>query len=218
MKSKFLLIVVLSAIALSANAQTEKGKTLIGGSFGFSDNKGNRKSLSERITSYNFAPNAAYFIKDNLAIGLGLSYGRTKVKGYLYQATNGVGSVNGSNETQYMVMPYIRRYFKINEQLKVFGQTTFFASSNKVREENNYGYPTTNPTIKYHTFGASISPGLAFFPSKHFAIEFSFPLLSYSYQRYTQVPQPNLANLDNNQTLSFGLDTFNPSIGLNFHF
>lgn len=85
--------IILSGVAfftfLFANAQAKegqvsKGKWLIEANTGFGQNVGNTslyfKSV-DGVTSYNIGVEGGYFIKDNLAIKLGLGYGDDGTEG-----------------------------------------------------------------------------------------------------------------------------------------
>jgi hypothetical protein len=72
-------------------------------------------------------------------------------------------------------------------------------------------------SYKFTAYNASINPGFAFFPSKRWAIEFSFPLLDYSKQKPKDI-EPASISIYTVENFSLATDSFNPSIGFNFHF
>ena len=87
---KFLLIVAV-AFASATYAQTEKGNWMVGSDLSFSyetskvttSTKVNNVTTDVDVTTntFKFVPNLNYFVINNLAVGLGLEYQNTKVKG-----------------------------------------------------------------------------------------------------------------------------------------
>jgi hypothetical protein len=85
--------IILAAVALFsfgfANAQAKegqvsKGKWLIEVNTGFGDQVGNTSlflTSSDGVTAYNIGAEGGYFIKDNLAVKLGLGYGDNGIDG-----------------------------------------------------------------------------------------------------------------------------------------
>lgn len=85
--------IILSVIALFAfvfanaqakDGQVSKGKWLVEVNTGFGSNVGSTAlyfNSSEGVTSYNIGAEGGYFIKDNLALKLGLGYGEVDGKG-----------------------------------------------------------------------------------------------------------------------------------------
>lgn len=86
---KILLTIILSAVLVIVNAQTDKGDWMVGGSF--------RLNTSENNTTISLTPGAAAFIIRNLAVGgnVGISYSKF-----------------GSNKsTDFRIGPFLRYYF-----------------------------------------------------------------------------------------------------------
>lgn len=81
MKNLFLSAVIFLS-SLSLTAQTEKGRWFFGGdtSLGFTStniqlqNDGNDVGQKSTVSKLSFKPSANYFIKDNLAVGLGILF------------------------------------------------------------------------------------------------------------------------------------------------
>ena len=67
MKKLLLSLVAVAAFAFSTQAQTEKGKVMLGGNVGFSTSKVDGANKSD----FNFRaiPSVGYFVSDNIAIG-----------------------------------------------------------------------------------------------------------------------------------------------------
>ena len=94
-----LVPIIIFCIGLNSFAQTEKGKFLVGarttlnaGVVEHSRVIDNITTLSEQITRFSLTPNAGYFIKDNLALGIELSLSLHNTKDYDYNSEfRGVG-------------------------------------------------------------------------------------------------------------------------------
>lgn len=230
MKSKLFFMAALCAIGFSASAQTEKGKSFINGSIGYTSDKASQASAGtpnvatdQKSKSFNIMPQFGYFVADNFAIGLGIGYVQNKttlngintVSSYVYYSTQ------TAKQHIFSIQPFARKYVNVADKFKFFGQLS--AGIGFGKGENNSVY-YSNPTLvatsedsyKLTSYNASLSPGFAFFPSKKWAIEFSFPLLSYT--KTKPKDQSSGFSMPSSETFSFATDSFNPSIGFNFHF
>jgi len=225
MKSKLLIMGVLCAIAFKANAQTEKGKSVINGAIGFSTNKSENTSsnvsvIDQKSNSFTFAPSFGYFVANNLAIGLGVGYSQNKNTSNSFDANSStlVYYKQIAKQQIFSVNPFLRKYVDIADKFKFFGQINLGIGFGKAENTVTYNTPSTTleNTYKFTSYSGAISPGFAFFPSKKWAIEFSFPLLSYSKIN----PKDGSSSVSSSTTESFNFATssFNPSIGFNFHF
>ena len=114
---KFLLMVAV-AFSAATYAQTEKGNWMVGSDLSFSyesakltssEKRNNITVESESTTNtFKFIPNVNYFVINNLAVGLGLEYHNTKVKG-ASDATN-----------TFAIAPNAHYYFPIGGKLAPF--------------------------------------------------------------------------------------------------
>ncbi|MDE3144699.1 MAG: outer membrane beta-barrel protein [Bacteroidota bacterium] len=140
---KILLSLAIIFIALSTQAQTEKGTWLLGGSASFSSTKATNSSAVRNST---VSPVAGYFINNNLALGAGIN---------LQSITGGYSS--------FSVAPFVRYYFlPIGTNAKLFGNGSFGYGSYK------YGGSSSNSMTTWE-----LSAGPAFFLSKNVAVEFA---------------------------------------------
>ena len=214
---KILTLAMLSAFALAANAQTEKGKIIVGGSIGYSNNKNNRDTFDSKQTGFTLLPSAGYFIEDNLALGLGIGYSGVTV------TSNDKSKflLRQKNKTDYfMVSPFIRHYVNISDQFKFFSQLSVPMQWGNVKNEVSSGNPTVSyvPGSSYKTtsIGVSIAPGLAYFPTKRIGIQLSVDGLAYFWNK-----SENKTNSFNNDVKSnsfnLGTDFFAPKIGIQFY-
>lgn len=219
MKTKLFIMVALCATAFAANAQTEKGKSLIGGSFNFFTANAEQGTSTLKQNEFSIGPNYGYFVSKNLAIGLNVSYRYSKNSTAYTQLT----AVNGSyintiiTQTQKQnttnIGPFIRYYVDITEKFKFFGQ--FNASVGFGKAENIITNIT--PSINKSTaYSANITPSFAFFPTKKIAVELGFGLLSYF--NSTSKYEVATAEKSKNEGFKFGFDAVNPTVGVNFHF
>lgn len=226
MKLKLLSFALLCAVALTTNAQTEKGKNLIGGSIGYGKNENTPSNTTNSAYSesnyFNVIPKFGHFVDKNLAIGLGVGYSESKnLYGTTYFISNGyLTTTSIAKNKAFNIGPFVRYYVDIADKFKFFGQGNFDFAIGKTNQSSS-GTGTINyQSSKYKStsYTASINPGFAFFPAKKWAIEFSFPLLSYNKSNFKDdgINQNSLAY--ENNSLTFGLNTFVPSIGINFHF
>jgi len=215
MKKQLLTLVALCAITMGVNAQTEKGDNMIGGSFSISTSK-TESSNYEKRNYYSITPRYAHFFSKNLAIGLtvGANYGKTLNSNY--DANSNLTSTRTSKQKGISVGPIVRYYVDVTDKFKAFGQFIGTIGVVKTDEISTYPYYNFEPNSKYIQYNASISPGLAFFPTKKLGIELGFSLLSYNKIDYDG-PAPAYSWYEA-EAFEFGLNTFNPFLGLNFHF
>jgi hypothetical protein len=217
MKTKLFILAAVCAIAFNANAQTEKGKKLIGGNLSFTTQT-SKGMTTGKVTSLAAGPNFAFFVKNNLALGLQLHYSYGKDEPY--QHTSYIGSdkydfqSSGSINESYGFSPYVRYYMNITETFKFFGQFALKADFGKYKTISIDD--VTTDEVTYQNFGTNISPGFALFPSKKLAIEFSFPLISFTHQKNDYEGIYNTNSKIN--TFTFAATSFNPTIGMSFHF
>lgn len=227
MKSKLLLTAVLYAIAYTVSAQTEKGKSLINGSVGFgsskSENISTGLSTSNQKSSYFIvAPNYGYFVSTNFAIGLGVAFLQNK------QTANSTDIIGSTpifrsqiyKQSTFNINPFLRKYIEIAEKFKFFGHLNGGIGFGTIETKNDYNYTTTPTTVedkyKVTSYFAALSPGFAFYPSKKWGIEFSFPLIAYN--KFKPNEDTTTITLSSNESINFATDSFNPNIGFTFHF
>lgn len=150
MKKIFLSLVIIF-IALSTQAQTEKGTWLLGGSASFSSSK---PANSSSVTNTLFSPAAGYFVNNDLAVGAGINF----------QNLNG-------NYSSISFAPFVRYYFlPIGTNAKLFGNGSFGYGSYKFTGSNSNSLTTWE-----------LSAGPAFFLNKNVALELALAYGSASY-------------------------------------
>ncbi len=157
MKKALCVLAVLSLlITQKTNAQLQRGNVLVGGDLANLD-LGLNKDSHTYIT---IDPKAAWFIKDNFALG-----------GYVDLSLD---IVKGSTNTSYGVGPLARYYFGANEinTESVLRHTRGFVEANAgIEGSNTTGGSTTNG------LGLGIGPGIAYFITPNIGLE---TLLKYN--------------------------------------
>lgn len=201
MKKLLLSLVAVSAFAFSTQAQTEKGKIMLGGGVGFNSTKVEGASKSD--FRFNVIPSAGYFISDNFAIGTGV--------GYKYDKQVSEGSLNQSFE----VAPFGRYYVGLSDQFKFFGQLSVPMSFGNLKEVNEVTGDVGDKVGTTTQIGVQLAPGFAFYPTKRVGIEVSVDGLRYNNYTVKDAATGNKATAD-----SFGLEasTVTPKLGVMFHF
>jgi len=201
MKKLLLSLVAVAALTFSANAQTEKGKIILGGNVGFNSSKVDGASKAD--VNFSVVPSIGYFVGNNFAIGTGV--------GYEYEKTV---SANRGQLEAFKVAPFGRYYVNLTDQFKFFGQLSVplaFGSLKSVDANGDTGSKFASTT----SIGVNVAPGFAFFPNKKIGIEFSVNGLGY--ENFSTKAE---ATGEKVKTNSFGLEanTFAPKLGVQFHF
>ncbi|KIO74864.1 hypothetical protein TH53_24030 [Pedobacter lusitanus] len=207
MKKLLLSLIAVSALAFTTQAQTEKGKFMLGGNVEFDSNKPNGASKSNTI--FNIVPSVGYFVTDNLAIGTGVGFESSK------NHVDALGTVAGftTKKQAFVVAPFARYYKGITEQFKFFGQLSvpMAFGNTKVGDNDGNNYAKTS---KYNNIGVALSPGFAFFPSKKFGIEFSVKGISYN---DNTLKNNNGDKIGGNKDFNIGANFFAPKLGVQFY-
>jgi len=148
---------MIGATVFTAKAQTAEGTWLVGGSASFTSAKAG--GASESTSSFAIAPDAGYFIADNLAVGASISF---------QSATGGYSSFLGA--------PIVRYYFfPIGDNAKLFAQGQFGFGSIK---------PSSESESQSYTVWA-LQAGPAFFLNEHVALETT---IGYSQSKAKDIP------------------------------
>ncbi|WP_437919623.1 outer membrane beta-barrel protein [Sphingobacterium sp. LRF_L2] len=194
MKKLFLTLTAVTALTLASQAQTEKGKFIVGGQVGFETSKTKDTDIKQNAFSIN--PTVGYFVSDNWAVGTGVGYNWGKNE-------NGITT----NKTNYFqVAPFVRNY--IGEgQFKFFSQLSVPMAWGK----NTVESATVTNEQKFEKYGVELAPGFAFFPTSKIGIEFKVRGL------YFESDKNKTNDITENK---FGLDanSLSPTLGVQFHF
>lgn len=205
MKKLILSLAILGGIALTAQAQTEKGKTILGGNVYFNSAKSDAEG-AKAANELSIVPSAGYFVADNIAIGTGIGYQTAKAN---------AASVVGKTEA-FLVSPFGRYYKSLNDQFKFFGQLSVplaFGSAKAVDADLEVGDKTGSTT----SIGVALSPGFAYFPTSKIGIEFTLNGIAYENYKVKDGDDNELEGAGS-QSFSIGADFFSPRIGIQFYF
>ena len=156
-----LLLLLMSVMTYSVQAQTEKGKWLIGAT---TNNLSLAASKGTMGLSLQVSPNVGYFVANNLAVGvrLGFSYSNSRTNGQSESRSTGIAAT-----------VFGRYYIPISSKIKI-----------PIDIEAGYAYGT-GYSGRYNFVSKSIiggiSTGIAWFPSKNLSIDL---LAGYRFQEY----------------------------------
>ena len=162
MKKLFLTLSAAVALTFAANAQTEKGKIVVGGNVSYDYSK--VKDADTEGHSLNVLPSIGFFVSDNFAVGTGI--------GYSYAENTGFSSAFDANKlSAFSVAPFARLY-KGDGDFKFFGQLSVpMAWGTAKNGDEKLG--------NTESYGVAVSPGFAYFPTNKIGIEFSVRGLYY---------------------------------------
>ncbi len=209
MKQRFLLaLVFVCAFMVNSQAQISKGTVWVGGSIGYNQNKVDYKDTARnaKTSSLRVSPSIGIAVKDNLIIGIRLSYGHDKSKNYSYDGEGKTNSYGGGI--------FVRQYIPVISRLYLFGEASVAYTSLKAESTSKlydgYGnYIKENIIAKSWGTDLNVTPGLAFAITKKFQIETSLnSLFNAGYSKTkNSTDRPNPSN-NFNQTI----DQFNAGI------
>ncbi|MGY0040921.1 outer membrane beta-barrel protein [Pedobacter sp. NJ-S-72] len=207
MKKLLLSLIAVSALAFTTQAQTEKGKFMLGGNVEFDSNKAN--GASKANTTFNIVPSVGYFVTDNLAIGTGVGFQTSK------NHVDVAGTVAGftTKKQAFVVAPFARYYKGITEQFKFFSDKSvpMAFGNNKLGDNDGNNYAKVSKSTE---IGVALSPGFAFFPSKKFGIEFSVRGINYN---DITIKDNNDNKIGGNKEFNVAANFFAPKIGVQFY-
>ncbi|MFD0991760.1 porin family protein [Tenacibaculum geojense] len=187
---KLLLSIAMIAVGFTASAQGfEKSDVYLTGTVGF-----NNESLGDFSSSlFTFSPSAGYFVSENIALELGLTFASGE-----NEATDTEASVFGVGlGASYFFTPSEKFSFIVGAG---------FSYSNESSEE--FGVEQPDQSI----FGFTVSPGINYFISESFALRASIGALSY---RNTSV---DIDGADSINNFGLNLNLSNIELGLTYKF
>lgn len=169
MKQTVLLaLVILFSFIGSVNAQIGKGSLWLGGGIGYSSSKSDNLTPETKTTNFNVNPGIGTAVKDNLIVGIDVSYSNEVDKAPLYV---GGGSINETKKyTTYGAGVFARQYVPIVNRLYIFGQARVYYLGGKQTDE----YSTVNNKTENWSTGLSFYPGVSFALTKKLHLESGF--------------------------------------------
>jgi len=199
MKKLALSLFAIVAISLSSQAQTEKGKIMLGGGLTL-DSYNSDVSGASAISNFRIEPSIGYFFGNNIALGTGVGYSHSDNGGYQNSA--------------FTVSPFARHYTMLSESFRFFGQLSVPMAF------GTFNDPYTGNTLqkgKTTSIGVGLAPGFAFFPTKKIGIEVAVSGLTFN----KMTAKDNDGNkVDNRSSKTFGIGAnfFAPRLGVQFYF
>ncbi|MBP9689445.1 MAG: outer membrane beta-barrel protein [Bacteroidia bacterium] len=229
---KLILSLAFVAAGAGAFAQIGQGSLMLGGNLGFSSGGGGEikatgggvadKTTELTSTSdWNFSPSVGYFLTDNIAIGVRLGLGGTN-RG---QATAADGTTKENYSSfDFSAELFGRYYMEVATNLYFFGDAGLgFGSSSWTDRVSDAATSQTafkdSDKNSFSGFGINIAPGLAFFPSEKWGIDFTLNrIIGFNMNTFTnETPNPNSLKTETSTSafnIGFGL---NPTIGLHYY-
>lgn len=184
MKQRFVLsLLFVCSFVITTRAQIHKGAVWLGGSIGYNQYKDVPKDTSVhdfKINTFNLSPAVGIAVKDNLVVGIRLTYAHTK--------TDNDGTVLDSKGNNYGGGIFIRQYIPVVNRLYLFGEAAAAYVSTKQTDTYNQfyngSYIKSHMTYKGWNGGVSVTPGVAFSVTKKFQLETSLnSLLGVTYSK-----------------------------------
>jgi hypothetical protein len=146
-----ILLIASTFYANKSTAQIQRGNVLVGGDLA------SLKFASGGVFDVNIDPKAAFFLKDNFALGAYLNFGLNTAKDQSTITTYGIGP--------------LARYYINDPKTNVLKHGRLFFEGNVGIEGNNTAHVSTNG------LGLGIGPGYAYFISPNVGLE---TLLKYN--------------------------------------
>lgn len=171
MKQRFLLsLLFVCSLAVTTNAQINKGATWLGGQVSFGHSSTENAGLKNKQTSFYIGPAAGKAVKDNLIVGVLANYQHSKSKN---------GSETTVKSTIYGGGLFIRKYIPVVNRFYIFGDARAYFN---VTSEK-----TSDIKIKGWDAGISATPGLSYGVTKNIQLETGLnSLFRIAYQKRNQ--------------------------------
>lgn len=208
MKIFYLLISAVLFCPL-VQAQIKKGDIVLGGNVGYSDQSSSANPFPAnggKSDNLSINPSIGKAIKDNMVVGIDLSYSR-------YTYSSGAPSITTSGVSNaYETGVFVRRYKPLGNNFFLFAQTTFMVNyfhgtSNTPAVNGNPGYENDDKSIGV---GFQFYPGIAYAINRHWQLETELPNLfsaSYNHSRFrtSTTGQPDQDGSSHSFTISSSL-------------
>lgn len=183
--------VSLLTLASLAQAQIKKGTILVGGSIQYKNNKIEQinSTVKQKSKTFEIGPTVGLAVKDNLVIGINLSYGNNKTDEF---ETN-----------SYSGHLFLRKYWNINSKFYAFAQADGGYGLNKGESTNEPGNPGY-AEAKGWSISGSLIPGIAYAASSKVQLEATFlPLLNIGYSKTNYETRNGSNNISNSEIKHF---------------
>jgi outer membrane protein len=190
----FTLLVTLAS--MSAFAQFQQGRMLVGGNVGLELKTNKTKfdgstDTNGKYTSFSLEPQFGYFVIDNLAVGAGLNLTLSSWKPD--------GSDGKSTSSLIALSPFARYYFGPG----IFGEAKVLLGASK--DKDDFGGNTDEK--KFNVTGLSLGAGYAIFLNDNVAIE---PMIGYETIGYKNKTsgEPDYKDIDSGLFVRVGFQIY----------
>ena len=212
MKKPLLLACALLPGTL-ALAQIAPGTISAGGALGFSRqedfNQGN--DLTDKVTTVRFSPQAAYFIADNLSIGLMLGLERRTQERERNKLDEEITS------TSTTIAPFGRYHVSLSEQAYFFGQLALGVGAGKTKFEQEITSGSTVVTeFENRQVFLNLAPGFIYFFTPKLGAELTVGSIGFQSDS-SKGPGEDDFEKDNSRT-DFGIDLTRATLGVQWYF
>ncbi len=166
-KTSVLSILILSIFTVKA--QTEKNSWLAGGNIGFTSSTQKFSGVSDysfKTSEFQINPGFGYFVINNLAVGVNVSFVSTHTS-----ETNMPGTESNTSTT-FATGPFLRYYFNVAEKTKIF----IHGGANW----GSYKPGSEDPSLSISMY--EVKAGPAIFLNPHVALEFTVGYQTSSYK------------------------------------
>jgi hypothetical protein len=213
-------LVLFSAISLycmASEAQTSKGSIMLGGSAGY--NSSNSRSGNDNPNFHNsslykywsVSPQFGFFVRDRLAIGTTMNYGRLK---QVYTYDNELPFDKDIHiQENASVNLFARKYMTLSPNVSFFTGLSAGGGPSRTRHSIVVDGNENDPGMsRGYSVGMQAEGGVAYFPSKHIGLHAGIGGIGASYHRSrTSDTVTDYLNLNANLSslvLNFGLSYF----------
>lgn len=205
MKKVILSAAAIVAIAFSAKAQEtteggagfKSGDMFISGAIGF----GSEKEGDNKVTQFELSPKAAYFVTNNIAVGLQIGFTSRKA-----EDSNGITTTETKTNT-FGAGAFGRYYLTPANRFSFFGQVGLGFTTSKTE----YDTPGT-PEDKDNGFNIGVAPGISYFVSDNLALEATFGILGYN------TTKPDFDGAESTDQFNIGLNMSDINFGIVYKF
>ncbi|HYF67041.1 MAG TPA: outer membrane beta-barrel protein [Ohtaekwangia sp.] len=206
MKKLLIVSVIACCVFGKVHAQISQGAFLLGG--GISHESTKMEFDGEEIgdeLSFSFGPSLGYFVTDGIAVGLNLSIVNEKAReddfdfGPYEVTSSAIG-----------IGPFVRLYkASSNENFAFFAQ----GSISYIFGDQKETFDGDSDKTKFNGLDVAISPGFAYFFNERWSAEFLFRGIAYT----SLTPDTEMDDFKQT-TITIGLDSLSPTLGLRVYF
>ena len=178
------IFILLAAVTISFG-QIEQGTYQLGGGIGFQMGSDKRAGVKTERTFWHISPQASYFLIDNFAIGLGLSY-------FSASSTNNSEFGFKNDNSVLFFGPVVQYYLTLKEDILPFITASYGHSISEFDSE----FDTKSDLLTLSSSSTSdiykIGAGITFFLNDFVSLE---PVLVYEVTKYVTESKNNLLKI-----------------------